>query len=60
MIIGWCYIMIWFIGNAKGVVLIKLCETGTVSSENWISGYIVIEGGILRVFDESRSSIIGR
>jgi hypothetical protein len=44
----------------KGVVLIKLCEFGTVSSENWISGYVVIERGVLKVFDESKSSILGR
>lgn len=46
--------------GTKGVILIKLCEFGTVSSENWISGYVVIERGVLRVFDESKSTILGR
>lgn len=53
------YMMLSYHGT-KGVILIKLCEFGTVSSENWISGYVVIERGVLRVFDESKSTILGR
>lgn len=55
-----CMSMLMSYHGTKGVVLIKLCEFGTVSSENWISGYVVIERGVLKVFDESKSSILGR
>lgn len=59
-IINDCMLMLMSYHGTKGVVLIKLCEFGTVSSENWISGYVVIERGVLKVFDESKSSILGR
>lgn len=55
-----CMLMLMSYHVTEGVILIKLCEFGTVSSENWISGYVVIERGVLKVFDESKSSILGR